>query len=73
VLEASDRAVRLRSENSIHLEPFAGFARTELEFLLGAANRVAGTAFFLPELLEPTTSAEPLSHHLPCPCLFEML
>jgi hypothetical protein len=46
VLEASDRTVRLRSEDSIHLEPFAGFARTELEFLLDAANRVAIAALF---------------------------
>ena len=46
MLEASDRAVRLRSEDSIHFEPFTGFARTELEFLLDAANRVARIAFF---------------------------
>ena len=60
------------SENSIHLEPFAGFARAELEFLLDAAT-ASPNCPFSPELSEPTTSAEPQSHQLSCSCLFEML
>src|ERR1700733_170405 len=31
MLETSDRAIRLRSKDSIHREPFTRFARTELE------------------------------------------
>ena len=46
MLETSDRAIRLRSKNSIHREPFTRFARTELEFLLDAANRVARITLF---------------------------
>ena len=46
MLETSDRAIRLRSKDSIHREPFTRFARTELEFLLDAANRVARITLF---------------------------
>src|SRR6185312_9915688 len=64
VLEASDRTVRLRPEDSIHLEPFTGLARTELEFLLDAANRVALAAlFYLNDQSRPR-----LRRHYPISC-----
>src|SRR5215208_5783360 len=46
VLEASDGTVGLWSEDSIHFESFTGFASTELELLLDAADCVARAAFF---------------------------
>src|SRR4051812_34476559 len=45
VLEGSDRTVGLWSEDSIHLESLTGFASTELELLLDAADCVARAAF----------------------------
>jgi hypothetical protein len=46
VLEASDRTVRFRSEDSIYLEAFTGFASTELELLLDAPDSIAMAALF---------------------------
>ena len=46
MLKAPHRTVRLRSKDSVHLKPLAGFTCAKLKFLLDRSDGVAGTALF---------------------------
>ena len=46
MLKPAHRTVRLRSEDSVHLEPFTRFTGAELELFLDTANGVTAIAFF---------------------------